>query len=89
MINMQIVFSFAEIWGSKSKHLILYVIFLNKDISVTILHIAMIFVMRVLHFHFRGKRVSDFVCRPSFSFYMIKKIMFLIYPRSYPIFDVK
>ena len=53
-MNMQIVSYFAEIWGSKSKSLIFYVIFLNKDISVTTLDIAMKFCMTILHSHFEG-----------------------------------
>ena len=55
-MNMQIVRSFAEIWGSESKNRIFYVIFLNKDISVTRLDIAMKFCMTILHFHSREAR---------------------------------
>ena len=68
MINMQIVFSFAEIWGSKSKNRIFYVIFLNKDISVTTLDIAMNFFMTVLHFHSEGSVSQIFYLGPHLHF---------------------
>ena len=56
MINMQILFSLSEIGGSKSKNQIFYGIFVNNDISVTTLDIAMIFCMPVLHIYSEGYR---------------------------------
>ena len=41
IMNMEILFSLSEIVGSKSKIQIFYVIFFNKDISITTKDIAM------------------------------------------------
>ena len=51
---MLTLFSFAEIGGSKSKTCNFYLIFLNKDISVTKPDIALKFCMMALHIHFEG-----------------------------------
>ena len=68
MINMQILFFVAEIGTSKNINLIFHVIFLNKDISITTLHITMKFSMTALHIHFEGSVSQIFCLGPSFSF---------------------
>ena len=54
MINMYILFFLAEIEISKSKSLIFYVFFFNKDISVTTLDVTMRFFMTAPHIHNEG-----------------------------------
>ena len=66
MINMQILFSLSEIQDSKIKNLIFYVIFLNKDISVTTLDITMKFSMTAPHIHPEGSVSQIFYLSPSF-----------------------
>ena len=68
MINMQILFFFAEIGTSKNKNLIFIFIFLNKDISVTTLDITMKFSMTVLHIHSEGSVSQIFYLGSSFYF---------------------
>ena len=68
MINMQTLIFVAEIWASKSKNLIFHVIFLNKDISVTTLDIALEFSMTAPHIHSEGSVSQIFHLGPSFSF---------------------
>ena len=60
-------FALSEIGGSKSKNLIFYLIFFNKDISITTLDIALNFFMTVLHIYSEGS-VSQifFYLGPSF-----------------------
>ena len=59
-MNVLIVFSFAEIGDSKSKNYIFHVIFLNKDISVTKLDIALKLCMIALHIHSEEGSMSQF-----------------------------
>ena len=68
MINMQILFFIAEIGTSKNKNLIIHVIFLNKDISVTTLDITMKFCMTAPHIHSEGSVSQIFYLGPSFYF---------------------
>ena len=65
---MQILFSLSEIRDSKSKYLIFYVIFLNKEISVTTLDITMKFSMRAPHSYSEGSVSQIFYLGPSFYF---------------------
>ena len=60
MINMQIVIFITEIGTSKNKNLIIHVIFLNKDISVTTLDITMKFSMTAFHIHSKGNASQIF-----------------------------
>ena len=68
MINMQILFFIAEIGSSKNQNLIIHVIFLNKDISVTTLDITMKFSMTALHIHSEGSVSQISYLGPSFYF---------------------
>ena len=68
MIHMQILFLVAEIGTSKNKNLILDVIFLNKDTSVTKLDITLKFSMIALHIHCEGSVSQIFYLGPSFYF---------------------
>ena len=65
---MQILFSLSEILGSKSKNLFFYVIFFNKDISVTTLDITMEFSMTAPHVHSEESVSQIFHLGPSFYF---------------------
>ena len=65
---MQISFSLSEIGCSKSKNLIFYVIFFNKDISVTTIDISMKFSMKAPHTHSEGSVSQIFYLGPSFYF---------------------
>ena len=67
-MNMEIIFSLSEIRGSKSKIWIFYVIFLDKDISITTKDIAMKFCMTILHICFEGSMSQIFYLGPSFHF---------------------
>ena len=70
-MNMEILFSLSEIVGSKSKIQIFYVIFLNKDISITTKDIAMKFCMTTLHICSEGSESQIFLFRPYTSFHFI------------------
>ena len=76
MINMQILFFVAEIGISKNKNLIFYVVFLNKDISVTTLDITMKFSMTALHIHSEGSVSQIFYLGPSLYFMLFWKKCF-------------
>ena len=65
---MQILFPLSEIRDSKSKNLILYVIFLNKDTSVTTSDITMKFSMIAPHIYPEGSMSQIFYLGPSFYF---------------------
>ena len=67
-MNMQILFSLSEIWDSKSKNQIVYVIFMYEDISVTTLDITMKF---SISYPSREKGVSESSFRTYFLFYVI------------------
>ena len=71
MINMQIVFSFAEIWGSKSKNIICLCYFFKQGYLSNYIRYCYDFFYDSSSFPFRGKGISDFVSRPSFTFYVI------------------
>ena len=73
---MQISFSVAEIGGRKSKSLILYVIFLNKDISMTTQDIAMRFCMTSLHINCEGSVSQIFNLGPSLYYMLFRKLCF-------------
>ena len=60
IINMHMSFSVTEIWGSKSKNLFFYDIFLNTDISITNQDIAMKFCMIILHINCEGSMSQIF-----------------------------
>ena len=49
MINSKIKFAFTKIKRGKGKNLIFHYIFLNKDISITVLDIDMKFGMVLIH----------------------------------------
>ena len=66
---MQILFCLSEIGGSESKSLICYVIFFNKDISITTLDITMKFPMTAPHIHSEGS-VSQIFHLGSSSYFM-------------------
>ena len=66
IINMQILIFVAEIGTSKSKNLIFHVIFLNKDISVTTLDIALQFSMIAPHIHSEGRVSKILHLGPTF-----------------------
>ena len=61
-------FFFTEKWRVKGKLLFFYVIFLNKDISFTVLDIVLIFGMPVLYTHSEGSVSQIFYLGPSFYF---------------------
>ena len=65
---MQILFSLSEMGCSKSKNLIFYVIFLNKDISVTTIDITMKFCMTAPHIHSEGSLSQIFYLGASLYF---------------------
>ena len=65
---MQISFSLSEMGYSKSKNLIFYVIFFNKDISVTTIDITMKFPMTAPHINSEGSVSQIFYLCPSFYF---------------------
>ena len=65
---MQILFCLSEIGGSESKSPICYVIFFNKDTSVTTLDIAMTFSMTAPHIHSEGSVSQIFHLGSSFYF---------------------
>ena len=69
-------FSVAEIWGSKSKNLIFYEMFLNTDISITTQDIAMKFCMTILHTNCKGSMSQIFNLGPSLYFMLSRKICF-------------
>ena len=56
--------------------MIFHVIFLNNDISITVLDIVLRFFMLVLHIHPEGSVSQIFLFRSKFLFYMTYKIMF-------------
>ena len=64
IINMQILFSLFEKRAIKSKNPICYVIFLNKDISVTNLDITLKFSLRATHIHSEESMAQIFSFRP-------------------------
>ena len=66
IINMQMSFSVAKIWGSKSKNQIFYDIFFNTDISITNQDIAMKFFMAIFHINCEGSVSQIFHLGPSF-----------------------
>ena len=61
-------FFFAEKWRKKGKLLFFYVIFLNKDISFTVLDIVLKFCMPVLYTHPEGSMSQILYLGPSFYF---------------------
>ena len=65
---MKILFSLSEIGASKSKNRIFIVIFLNKDISITTLDIAVKFRMTVLHIYSEGSVSQIIYLHSSFYF---------------------
>ena len=69
-------FSIAEIWGSKSKNLILYDMFLNTDISITNQDIAMKFCMTILHINCEGSLSQIVDLGPSYYFMLSRKLCF-------------
>ena len=68
MKTMKISFFFTEIGLEKSKILIFYVIFLNKDISITVADIILKFCILVLHILSEGSVSQIFHLGPSFYF---------------------
>ena len=67
MMIIKISFSLTKIWEDKNNILICHVI---KDISMTILDIAMKFRMPILHIRSEGS-VSQILFRTYFLFYVI------------------
>ena len=68
MKTMKMSFFYTEIGHEKSKILIFYVIFLNKDISITVADIILIFFILVLHILSEGCMSQIFYLGPSFYF---------------------
>ena len=73
---MQMSFSIDEIGCSKSKNLISYVIFLNKDISITTQDIATKICMTILPINCEGSLSQIFNLDPSFYFMLFRKSYF-------------
>ena len=69
MKTMNISFFFTEIGREKGKILIFYVIFFNKDISITVADIILKFCISVLHILPEGS-VSQ-ICHLGSSFYFM------------------
>ena len=76
MINMQILIFVAEIGTSKSENLIFHVIFMNKDISVTTLDIALKYSMTAPHIHSEGSVSQIFYLGPTFYSMWFRKKCF-------------
>ena len=68
METMKIRFFFTEIGREKGEILIFHVIFLNKDISVTVADIILKFCMSVLHILPEGSVSQILYLGPSFYF---------------------
>ena len=66
MKTMNILFFFTEIGREKGKILIFHVVFLNKDISISIADIILKFCMPVLHIHPEGSISQILFFGPSF-----------------------
>ena len=71
MKTVKMSFCFTEIGREKSKILIFYVIFLNKDISITVADIIQKFCILVLHILSEGRLSQIFHLGPSCFFYVI------------------
>ena len=69
-------FSVAEIGCSKTKNLILYVIFLNADILITIQDIDTKICMTFFHINYEGSVSQNFYLGPSFYFMLSRKLSF-------------
>ena len=65
---MKILFSLSEIGASNSLNLICYLIFVNKDISITTLDITLKCCMTVLHNYSEGSVSQIFNLSSSFYF---------------------
>ena len=76
IINMQMSFSVAEIGCSKTKNLILYVIFLNMDISITTQDVDTKICMTFLHINCEESMSQIFNLGPSFYFMLSRKLCF-------------
>ena len=59
---------FTQIRREKGKIMIFHVIFLNNDISITVLDIVLKLCMLVLHIHPEGSVSQIFYLGPSFYF---------------------
>ena len=73
MINIKISCSASEIWSIKDQNLFFHIIFLNKDISITMLDNAMKFCMTLLHIHSEGTVSQILYLRLSFYFMLFRK----------------
>ena len=73
MINIKILCSVTEIGSIKGKHLFFYIIFLNMDISITILDNAMKFCMALFHIHSEGSVSQILYLGLSFYFMLFRK----------------
>ena len=73
MINIKILCSVTEIGSIKGKHLFFHIIFLNMDISITILDKAMQFFLALLHIHSEGSVSQILYLGLSFYFMLFRK----------------
>ena len=69
MKNMKMYLFFTEKWREKCKILVFHVIFLNKDISITVLDIVLKLYVPVLHTHPEGS-VSQIFYLGTSSYFM-------------------
>ena len=68
MKNMKMSFFLTEKWSEKGKIQFFHVIFLNKNISITVLDIVLKFCIPVLHTHSEEKLSHIFYLGPSLYF---------------------
>ena len=73
MIHIKILCSVTKIGSIKGKHLFFHIIFLNMDISITILDNAMKFCMALLHIHSEGSVSQILYLGLSFYFMLFRK----------------
>ena len=73
MINIKTLCSVTELGSIKGTHLFFHIIFLNMDISITILDNAMKFCMALLHIHSEGNVCQILYLGLSFYFMLFRK----------------
>ena len=76
MIDIKISCSVTEMGSIKYKNLFIHIIFLNMDISITILDTAMKSCMTLLHIHSEGSVSQIFYLGLSFYFMLFRKKCF-------------
>ena len=73
MISIKILHSVTGIGSIKGKNQFFLIIFLNMDISITILDNAMTFCMALLHIHSQGSVSQILYLGLSFYFMLFRK----------------